>query len=87
LSGITASEQNIVCQQIILKINPHAIVVPILVIVDPTQCGDMYDFDIANLEKYNYFIDASHSAKGRRNILQPISSSMQNEKSMLVYLR
>jgi hypothetical protein len=34
-----------------MKINPHATVVPFLVMVDPAQCEDVDDFDITNPEK------------------------------------
>jgi hypothetical protein len=45
-----------------MKINPHATVVPFLVMADPTQCGDVDDFDITNPKKYNLFIGGSHSS-------------------------
>ena len=39
-----------------MKINPHATVVPFLVMVDPQQCATINEFDISNLEKYKYFV-------------------------------
>jgi hypothetical protein len=54
-----------------MKINPHATVVPFLVMVDPVQCGDVDEFDITNPEKYNYFvIGGSHSAEARRQLIK-----------------
>ena len=54
-----------------MKINPHATVVPFLVMVDPQQCAAINDFDISNPEKYQYFvIGGSHSAEARRQLVQ-----------------
>ena len=53
-----------------MKINPHATVVPFLVMVDPLQCSVIDDFDISNPEKYQYFvIGGSHSAEARRQLV------------------
>ena len=53
-----------------MKINPHATVVPFLVMVDPSQCPSINDFDISNPEKYQYFvIGGSHSAEARRQLV------------------
>jgi hypothetical protein len=53
-----------------MKINPHATLVPFSVMVDPAQCEDVDDFDIANPEKYNYFvIGGSHSPEARRQLI------------------
>ena len=50
-----------------MKINPHTIVIPFLVMVDPDQCESVNKFDINNLERYQYFIIGwSHLAKARR---------------------
>jgi hypothetical protein len=43
-----------------MKINPHATVVPFLVMVDPEQCEDVDDFDIANQENYNTLLLVDH---------------------------
>jgi hypothetical protein len=54
-----------------MKINPHAIVVPFQVMVDPHQCGDVAEFDAANPEKNDYFvIGGSHSAEARRQLVK-----------------
>ena len=54
-----------------MKINPHATVVPFLVMVDPDQCANVHDFDISNPEKYQYFvIGGSHSAEARRQLVK-----------------
>jgi hypothetical protein len=39
-----------------MKINPQGTVVLFKVMVDPTQRGGVDDIDIANPEKYNYFV-------------------------------
>ena len=53
-----------------MKINPHATVVPFLVMVDPQQCEAISEFDISNPEKYQYFvIGGSHSAEARRQLV------------------
>ena len=53
-----------------MKINPHATVVPFLVMVDPVQCSSIAEFDISNPEKYRYFvIGGSHSAEARRQLV------------------
>ena len=53
-----------------MKINPHAIVVPFLVMVDPVQWSSVNEFDILRLEEYQYFvIGGSHSAKARRQLV------------------
>ena len=54
-----------------MKINPHATVVPFLVMVDPDQCDNVNDFDISNPEKYQYYvIGGSHSAEARRQLVK-----------------
>ena len=54
-----------------MKINPHATVVPFLVMVDPNQCESVNEFDINNPEKYQYFvIGGSHSAEARRQLVK-----------------
>ena len=39
-----------------MKINPHATVVPFLVMVDLAQCSTVDDFDISNPGKYQYYV-------------------------------
>ena len=47
-----------------LKINPHATVVPFIVMVDPDECSRLEDFDVRKHESYNYYvIGGSHSSK------------------------
>jgi hypothetical protein len=43
-----------------MKINPQTLVVPFLVMVHPTQCGDVAEFDATNPKKYDYFIFGCH---------------------------
>ena len=53
-----------------MKINPHATVVPFLVMVDPAQCSIVDDFDISNPEKYQYYVfGGSHSVEARRQLV------------------
>jgi hypothetical protein len=53
-----------------MKINPYAIVIPFLVMVDPTQCGDVGEFDAVNPKEYDYFIiGGSHSAEVRHQLV------------------
>jgi hypothetical protein len=53
-----------------MKINPNGTVVPFLVMVDPIQCSEVFEFDTSSPEKYNYFvIGGSHSAKARRQLI------------------
>ena len=53
-----------------MKINPHATVVPFLVVVDLAQCSLVSEFDISNPERYQYFvIGGSHSAEARRKLV------------------
>ena len=39
-----------------MKINPHANVVPFIVIVDPTECASVEEFDVRKHDQYNYFV-------------------------------
>ena len=49
-----------------MKINPHATVVPFIVMVDPEECETIEDFDIRKHDQYNYFVmGGSHSAEAR----------------------
>ena len=54
-----------------MKINPHATVVPFIVMVDPEECDNTEDFDIRKHDQYNYFvIGGSHSAEARRQLVR-----------------
>ena len=47
-----------------MKINPHATVVPFLVMVDPDQCPTVADFKYNLADDYTYYvIGGSHSAE------------------------
>ena len=49
-----------------MKINPHATVVPFIVMVDPEECETIEDFDIRKHDQYNYFvIGGSHSVEAK----------------------
>ena len=49
------------------KINPHTIVVPFLVMVDPDQCPTSADFKYNFADDYTYYvIGGSHSAEAKR---------------------
>ena len=54
-----------------MKINPHATVVPFIVMVDPDECACLEDFDVRKHDQYNYFvIGGSHSAEARRQLVR-----------------
>ena len=54
-----------------MKINPHATVVPFIVMVDPLECTKLEDFDVKKHDQYNYFvIGGSHSAEARRQLVR-----------------
>ena len=54
-----------------MKINPHAIVVPFIVMVDPYECSLLGDFDVRIHDQYNYFvIGGSHLAEARREFVK-----------------
>ena len=54
-----------------MKINPHATVVPFIVMVDPLECAKLEDFDVKKHDQYNYFvIGGSHSAEARRKLVR-----------------
>ena len=54
-----------------MKINPHAIVVPFIVMVDPNECANIKRFDVRMHDQCNYFvIGGSHSAKARRQLVK-----------------
>ena len=54
-----------------MKINPHATVVPFLVMVDPDQCPTSADFKYKSADDYTYYvIGGSHSAEARRQLVK-----------------
>ena len=55
-----------------MKINPHATVVPFIVMVDLDECSSLGDFDVRKHEvQYNYYvIGGSHSAEARRQLVK-----------------
>ena len=54
-----------------MKINPHATVVPFIVLVDPDECDKVEKFDIRRHDQYNYFVmGGSHSAEARRQLIK-----------------
>ena len=54
-----------------MKINPHATVVPFIVMADPDECSKLEDFDVKKHDQYNYFvIGKSHSAEARRQLVR-----------------
>ena len=47
-----------------MKINPHATVVPFIVMVDLDECATTESFDVRKHVQYNYFvIGGSHSVE------------------------
>ena len=54
-----------------MKINPHATVVPFLVMVDPDQCPTTADFKYKSAYVYTYYIiGGSHLAEARRQLVK-----------------
>ena len=54
-----------------MKINPHATVVPFIVMVDPDECSCLEDFDVRKHDQYNYYvIGGSHSTEARRQLVR-----------------
>ena len=53
------------------KINPHATVVPFLVMVDRDQCPTVVDFKYKSVDDYTYdVIGGSHLAEARRQLVK-----------------
>ena len=47
-----------------MKINPHAIAVPFIVMVDPEEYPTIDSFDVRKHDQYNHFVvGGSHSAE------------------------
>ena len=54
-----------------MKINPHAIVVPFIIIVDPKECNNIEAFNVRKHDQYNYFvIRGSHFVEARRKLVK-----------------
>ena len=54
-----------------MKINPHAIVVPFIIMVYLDECSCLEDFDVRKHDSYNYYvIEGSHSAEARRQLVR-----------------
>ena len=54
-----------------MKINPHATIVPFLVMVDPDQCPTTVDFLYKSVDDYTYYvIGGSHSNEARRQLVK-----------------
>ena len=54
-----------------MKINPHATIVPFLVMVDLDQCPTIVDFKYSSSEDYTYYvIGGSYSAEARRQLVK-----------------
>ena len=54
-----------------MKINPHAIVVPFIVMVYPDDCSCLEEFDVRKHDQYNYYvIGGSHSVEARRQLVR-----------------
>ena len=53
-----------------MKINPHAIVVPFIVLVDPAQCPNKSSFENDNADVYYYYvISGSHLAEAIKQLV------------------
>ena len=54
-----------------MKINPHATIVPFIVMVDPEECATIDAFDVRKHEQYNYYvIGGSHSTEARSQLVK-----------------
>ena len=54
-----------------MKINPHVMVVPFIVMVDPDECLCLQEFDVRKHKSYNYYVIArSHSTEARRKLVR-----------------
>ena len=54
-----------------MKINPHAKVVPLIVMVDLDECSSLGDFDVRKHDQYSYYvIGGSHSAEAMRQLVK-----------------
>ena len=54
-----------------MKINPHATIVPFLVMVDPDQCPIIADFKYSSTDDYTYYvIGGSHSTEAQRQLVK-----------------
>ena len=54
-----------------MKLNPHATVVPFLIMVDPNQCPIVADFKYKWADDYTYYvIGGSHSDEARRQLVK-----------------
>ena len=52
-----------------MKINPHATIVPFLVMEDPDQCPTTVDFKYSSPDDYTYYvIGRSHLAEAEDNL-------------------
>ena len=59
-----------------ININPHATIVPFIVIVDPDECSSLGDFNVRKHDQYNYYvIGGSHSVEARRQLVKEHSTT------------
>ena len=70
-----------------MKINPHAMVMPFIDMIDPNERASIEDFDVRKHEQYNYLllvghIQQKHEGSLYENIQRPTSSNMPSAKFM-----
>ena len=54
-----------------MSINPHATIVPFVVMVDPDQCPTIVDFKYKSIDDYTYYvIGGSHSVEARQQLVK-----------------
>ena len=54
-----------------MKINPHATIVPFIVMVYPEECPNIEAFDVRKHDQYIYFvIGGSHSTETKRQLVK-----------------
>ena len=54
-----------------MKINPHPILVPFIIMVDPEECANIEAFHMRRHDQYIYFmIGGSHSTKAQRQFVK-----------------
>ena len=58
-----------------MQINPHATVIPFLIMVDPEHCESINDCDISNPEKYQCFVTGESTCYHIYQLLHKINQT------------